>query len=248
VRTPLVLLHGFLGCGEDWRTIMRDVLRDRPCFAIELPGHGAEPTPLPADFEACVRWLAEGLETTVAHRCDLLGYSMGGRLALALAARCPGLVRRVAVIGASAGLGDAAAREARRALDEQRAVALERGPFTSWLEAWYGQPLFAPLRASAGYDAMLERRQRGQPASLAAALRVLSVGCQPPLGHRLAMTSVPLLLVAGAEDVKYTASNRRLASRRPGIDALTVPGAGHAPHLEQPDEFRRALGPWLDRP
>ncbi len=248
MSTPLVLLHGFLGCGQDWRPLMQDLARDRSCIAIELPGHGSKPSRVHPDFDTTVNWLAEGIETTIAERCDVLGYSMGGRLALGLAAACPGLLRRVVAVGAGAGIGDPVARAARAAQDDDRAAALEAEPFEAWLGAWYGLPLLAGVRALPAYEAMIGRRLQGDPKALSSALRALSVGRQPPLGPQLAAGRVPLLLMAGSEDAKYVASHRELAATSPLIEAVTVQDAGHAPHLEQPDEFRRAVREWLDRP
>ena len=253
MRAPLILVHGFLGSCEDWKPVLDCLPNDQEGHAPILPGHAGIPLDLfpgPHTFDAAVGWLASTVEAYRSgdlnpHQgggpCDVLGYSMGGRLALGLMIERPDLVRRVVAVGASAGIEDLDERAARAALDEQRAREIEEGPFEAWLERWYAQPLFDGLRDTQGFEALLARRRQGQPRALAEALRMMTVGRQPPLGHRLAETEVPLLLMAGSEDAKYTASNSALAARSPSIQAVTVPGAGHAPHLEQPDEFSRLL-------
>ena len=238
----LVLLHGFLGTAQDWDPTVETLERDRTCLALTLPGHGRASEPVPKDFAGVVAWLTGRLDE---EPVDLLGYSMGGRLALALAVEHPERVRRVVAVGASPGIDDGVARIARRADDERLARTLETTPFERWLETWYAQPLFDKLRASAGFEALLARRARARPAALAEMLRVMSPGAQSPLRQRLADCAVPLLLMAGSEDPKYTAINHELARLSPSIEAVTVPGAGHAPHLEQPDEFCRLLQRFL---
>lgn len=247
----LVCLHGFLGCAQDWRATIEVLARQRRCIAFDLPGHGAHPQPIragPTSFADAVHGIAASLEAEGLARFDLLGYSMGGRLAFGLVAEVPERVRRAVIVGGSPGEEDESARRSRRREDELRARALERGPFEPWLDTWYAQPLFDGLREASGYAAMRARRARGRPAALAQALRALGAGAQPPLTHRLKRTTVPLLLVAGARDRKYVAVNRGLAAAGGTIRDLVVPGAGHAPHLEKPDVFIAAVREFLERP
>ena len=247
--TPLVLLHGFLGCAEDWQAICARLEPERPCFPIDLPGHGAAPEPLPADatFLDVVDMLMKRLDGLGLERFDLLGYSMGGRLALGLLLEHPQRVRRAIAVGASPGLSGAAERRKRAELDGRRASELASGPFESWLRAWYAQPLFEALAKSAAFPAVLARRLQGEPSALSAALRALSPGRQPPLRERLRACPVPLLLVAGAEDERYAALGRELAATSPAIEDAYVPQAGHAPHLESPEAFLAVVRSFLGR-
>jgi 2-succinyl-6-hydroxy-2,4-cyclohexadiene-1-carboxylate synthase len=249
--TPLVLLHGFLGCAGDWDDLIGRLEPARDCLAPDLPGHGADPAPIapgPRAFDETVERVAALIEARFDEPVDLLGYSMGGRLALGLVADRPDLLRRAAAVGASPGIDDEIERRTRKRDDDFRARSLERGPLEAWLDDWYAQPLFGPLRASPAFAAMRARRAAGDAAALARALRALSPGIQPPLRHRLSQSTVPLLLIAGALDAKYAAIGRDLAAASPSIRDAVVPGAGHAPHLEQPDEFLRIVHAWFDGP
>lgn len=246
---PLVLLHGFLGTGADWHSLRAALGTERTYLAPTLPGHGAEPAPVPEDDDdALLGVVAFLLAQAPPEPFDLVGYSMGGRLALALLAAAPERVRRAVIVSASPGLEDEGERAARRELDRVRAAALRALPFELWLETWYGMPLFDALRASPAYPGMIERRLQGRPDALAAALEAFSPGRQPPLRQRLATCPVPALLMAGSLDAKYVASNRALAEANPAFEAMTVADAGHAPQLERPDEFHDAVRRWLDRP
>ncbi|MDA1195533.1 MAG: alpha/beta fold hydrolase, partial [Planctomycetota bacterium] len=143
---------------------------------------------------------------------------------------------------------DERARVARCGLDATRAAALRATPLEGWLASWYDAPLFATLRAHPAYPVVLARRRQGQPAALADALEAFSPGHQPALRKPLATCPVPALLVAGALDLTYAASNDELAAANGLFQSVRVPGAGHAPHLESPDEFHAAVREWLDRP
>lgn len=247
-EVPLVCLHGFLGCAEDWRGLVDDLSSEHRVIALDLPGHGADPDPIepgPTSFAQAVTGIGELLAEAGVERLDLLGYSMGGRLAYGLVAEVPERIRRAVIVGGSPGLGGEIARRTRKREDDFRARTLERGPLEDWLEDWYAQPLFAGLRAAPGFEALLARRRIGSSRHLALALRALGPGVQPPLAHRLKRTAVPLLLVAGALDRKYVALNRGLAAAGPTIRDLVVPDAGHAPHLEKPDVFLTAIREFL---
>lgn len=250
MTTPLVLLHGFLGSPADWDDL-RSRLEGRKCFALPLIGHPPHtyghmrPTP----FASVSQDIAEALEPRAPY--DVLGYSMGGRVALHLLCSRPELFRRAVVVGASPGIDDAEERRRRALHDEKVAERLARGPAERFVAWWYDQQIFASLRAHPAFEGLRARREatcRSHGAGMADGLRILGVGQQEPLRKPLATCPVPALLMAGSLDAKYVASNRELAAANPQFQAVTVPGAGHAPHLEQPDEFLRIVRDWLDRP
>ncbi len=247
-KPPVVLLHGFLGSGADWHPLRAALGTERAYLAPDLPGHGPNPPPVPDDDDAFLGVVAFLLAHAPQEPFDLVGYSMGGRFALALMAAAPERVRRAVVVGGSPGIEDEGERARRRELDRVRAAALRALPFDAWLETWYALPLFELLRASDAYDGMLQRRLEGKPDTLAAALEAFSPGRQPPLGKPLATCPVPALLMAGSLDSAYVASNAALAAANPAFEATTVAGAGHAPQLERPDDFHDAVRRWLDHP
>ena len=242
---PLLFVHGFLGEAGDWER-MRALLEPAlvaNCF--ELPGHGAA-QPIAADVGGGpARWFAAAGErlrdacTALAAPPVLVGYSMGGRLALYTALRFPQAVRGLVVIGADPGIEDAAARAERLTRDEalarQLAAAGDRAAFTAWLQRWYAAPLFGSLRHHPHFDDLLRRRLRARPASLAAALRGLSVAVQPVLWEALPRLPIPALFIAGADDTKYRAVADRIATLGAPWESAVCPGAAHAVHLEQPD-------------
>ncbi len=244
---PLVCLHGFTGSGATWQSLGLALGERRPVLAPDLPGHGrtrAEAFTL----ESASALLVEALGRLGVDRFSLLGYSMGGRLALGLALYHPASVGRLILESASPGLPSAEERAARRAADAALAERLDREGIEPFIAHWEAQPLFATLArlpepARAGLRA--ERRSQ-DPARLAASLRGLGTGAQPWLGERLREIAVPALVVAGAEDEKFRDWAEWMQARIPRSELAIVEGAGHVPHLEQPEAFLRRLGAFLE--
>lgn len=243
----ILCLHGFLGCGEDWRPFAARWPDRYRVDLVDLPGHGRS---LGLDA-ALYTWngvlseLAQLARTASA----IVGYSMGGRLALTLAL-IAGLERLQAlvVLSASPGLETAAERERRRQEDETRAARLERDGLPAFLADWYTQPLFASLNRQPALRAhLLEQRGAGSAPELARALRGLSVAQQRPLWNELPGLKEPALFVAGAEDAAYAGLMQRAADLSPLGRSLMVPHSGHMPHLEQPGACLAAVAEFIEQ-
>jgi 2-succinyl-6-hydroxy-2,4-cyclohexadiene-1-carboxylate synthase len=199
----------------------------------------------PNAFRQTVDGLASRMTELGFDRFHLLGYSMGGRLALGLVCEHPERVGKAVVVGGAPGLADEAARTERLARDHETADKLETSDLAGFLHDWYAQPLFRDLARHENFPGILERRLGGRRRALAAALRSLSPGSQPPLHRCLSQAQVPLLLVAGAEDERYVASNRALAGMCPDARTAVIPNAGHSAHLERPAELARIVAQFL---
>jgi 2-succinyl-6-hydroxy-2,4-cyclohexadiene-1-carboxylate synthase len=161
----------------------------------------------------------------------LVGYSMGGRIALHAALRQPGAFAALVLIGVSAGVED---REERRRSDEALAAWMEQHSIEEVVERWEAQPVFA------GQSRELRDRQRPgrlshDPRLLARLLRSAGQGAVPPVWDRLHELSFPVLLMAGELDQRYVEAAQRMAERLPDARVRIVPGSGHAPQLEQPE-------------
>ena len=253
---PLLFVHGFLGDAGDWDR-MRALLEPALGHCFELPGHGVAPPIAAGAGGGPARWFAAAGErlrdacTAFEAPPVLVGYSMGGRLAMYMALRFPRAVRGLIVIGADPGIEDAASRAERLTRDEalarQLAAAGDREAFTTWLKRWYGAPLFGSLRHQPHFDDLLRRRLRGRPASLGAALRGLSVGVQPVLWEALPRLPIPALFIAGAADAKYRAVAERIATLGAPWESEVCPGAAHAVHLQQPEAVARLIRTFVRR-
>src|SRR5699024_1158223 len=108
---PLVREHGITGTGDTWRPCIERWASAFRVIAIDLPGHGKTETPdVPNMVEFCDE-LAEILHLFSIKKCDLLGYSMGGRVALSFSKRHPDYVESLLLESASPGLRTEAERE-----------------------------------------------------------------------------------------------------------------------------------------
>jgi 2-succinyl-6-hydroxy-2,4-cyclohexadiene-1-carboxylate synthase len=171
------------------------------------------------------------------------GYSLGGRLALRVALDRPDLVGGLVLLGATAGIEQPDARAARVEIDERLASGLERKGLERFVDGWLAQELFARLPPAA---AGVEERRAATVAGLASALRLLGTGAQEPVWDRLAEIGVPVLVMAGEHDSKFSSLAYRLAAGIGDTAAISfVPGAGHAAHLERPGSVATILTRFL---
>ena len=250
-ENPDVLcLHGFMGSAADWQDVATAIGDRALCIALDLPGHGGslDLTPEAYTMEGTARAVIRTLDELEARRPVIVGYSMGGRLALYLALRYPERCTGLFLESASPGLGSAGEREARRDADEQKAKLLESGDFENFLRDWYRQPLFAPLaREERLLRRTIEARRRNDPSELARSLRGMGTGSQPSLWDDLEGLTVPALAVAGELDGKYAGISSRMASISPKVEPVVVPGVGHNAHDEAPAEYVALLGRFLNR-
>jgi len=238
----VVLLHGFTGSVESMEELARRLRARHRVVRVDLVGHGSSDAPEQLDpyrMERCAAQLARVAQALRLGAAHWLGYSMGGRVALAVAAWHPERVRSLCLVGASAGLADPGERAQRARDDEALADSIERDGLESFVERWMALPLLAS-QARLGADARAqarEQRLRNRPHGLANSLRAMGSGAQPPLHAALGSLRAPVALVVGEEDAKFRTLAGEIARELPDARVLVVPEAGHAAHLEQPDAF-----------
>jgi 2-succinyl-6-hydroxy-2,4-cyclohexadiene-1-carboxylate synthase len=248
---PAVLaLHGFTGTARTWVSLAAALLDQRRVIAPDLLGHGRSAAPAdPARYalERQADDLAALLSALDAVPADVVGYSMGARLALVLALRHPSVVRGLILESPSAGIHDATERARRRAADEALAGQLERDGLASFVETWEAQPLFASQSALPDDLRARLRTERlaHDPPGLAASLRGAGQGVMVPLYDRLAVVDCPALVIAGALDPVGLKRAGEVTAGLPAARLEVVSDAGHAPHLEQPEAFLRLAGEHL---
>lgn len=226
-QTPVTLVHGFAQNSDCLGPLADALASARPTTLVDAPGHGSSASHSTADLERGAVLLSATMPTGA-----LVGYSMGGRLALRTAIDHPGKVSALVLIGATPGIADDDERAARRLSDHQLADRLESIGLERFLDEWLGMPMFTELPAWARFD---QQRRRNRAVALADSLRHAGTGSMTPLWERLESLQVPVLCITGSRDVTYSAIARRMVARI-GQDAVhrEVPGAGHAAHLEAP--------------
>ena len=244
----LVLLHGFTGSAAGWGHQM-DTLTDYGLriIALDMLGHGQSDAPEDAkrySFEHCQKDILVALQELGVKKghAIILGYSMGGRIALYTA--FSGFFRALILESASPGLENPAEREERRMSDEALAASIEREGVPTFVERWERLPLFASQRTLPFEcrEALHRQRLQNNATGLAQSLRGVGTGVQPSLYAQLPTLHMPVMLIAGEFDTKFTTIAKHMAQELPRSQLHIIPAAGHTVHLEQPQLFTSLVG------
>ncbi|MGG3019284.1 2-succinyl-6-hydroxy-2,4-cyclohexadiene-1-carboxylate synthase [Geobacillus stearothermophilus] len=248
---PLLLLHGFTGSADTWRPLHPFWRRFR-LIAADLLGHGRTEAPKDARryrIERAADDLAALLDKLGVEKANVVGYSMGGRLALTFAMLHPHRVCRLVLESSSPGLQTDAERRARREADEALAQRIEQEGVRAFVDHWERLPLFFTQQAlPASVRAAVRReRLRHTAEGLANSLRGMGTGVQPSWWERLRELDMPVLLVCGERDEKFCRIAARMHERLPDSRFVFVPGAGHAIHVEQPGVFATIVSEFMTK-
>ncbi len=242
---PVVMLHGFTQTSRLWGPFGDLLAQNHTLVGIDLPGHAGSNI-VRADLPTTASLVHDAVVATIgSDPCDLLGYSLGARVALHVVTATNLDVGRLILIGGTGGIEDPAARQKRREGDETTAATLEvSGDVGAFLERWLSNPMFAQLADAA----QSEERLRNTAAGLASSLRLAGTGTQEPLWDRMPSLAPALLALAGADDARFAAHALRLARSAPHGTASLIPGGGHAAHLAQPAVVATLVRHWLAVP
>jgi 2-succinyl-6-hydroxy-2,4-cyclohexadiene-1-carboxylate synthase len=237
----LTALHGFTETDESWSEALQPLGCELRCPL--LPGHGWRPCPAATTVPSVAAELAAQLPPN----SDVLGYSMGGRIALQLALDHPARVRRLVLLSSTAGLSDVTERTRRAKHDSHYAEVLIEdgiGPFVSW---WESNPALKPAQPYSRNKIHQLRclRLNQSPMGLAHALLYLGAGVMPNLWPRLGELRMPVLLMAGAGDQRYAQIMRDMAAHIPQARLEIIDSCGHAIHREQPEAMLSILREFL---
>lgn len=246
---PVILfLHGFLGRKEDWNEIISSLSTDFRSIATDLPGHGENHPGNDRSYtmSGCAGTIMTLLDDLNLPDVRLVGYSMGGRLALYLAVNHPGRFSRVVIESASPGLREKPERSQRVKQDEELAERILHQPAAEFIHDWYNQPLFAGLQ---DHREQLRRivsdRQNYRPEGLIRSLRGMGTGAQPSLWNSLGKLSVPICFIAGEDDEKFMRTGREMADLCPSSRLHIIRGSSHVVHMERPIEFAKVVRSFL---
>jgi 2-succinyl-6-hydroxy-2,4-cyclohexadiene-1-carboxylate synthase len=229
----VLFIPGFMQRGDAWRPVAELLPERYPSTMLDHREHSREGR------------LAE-IAAAAEDGAVLVGYSLGGRLALRAALRAPARYRGLVMVSATAGIDEPSIRSARAEADERLAAWMEAAPIADVVAIWERQPLFADQP-----EQLIEEQRTGRlahdPAGLAMLLRTAGQGVLEPVWHELLTLDLPVLAIAGARDEGYVAAAQRIADVAPRGRAALVTEAGHAPQLQRPDEVAGLIGEFLER-
>lgn len=249
---PVVLFHGFTGAKDSWIDLRRELRPRYRVIAVDLPGHGGTAFGSALtnySLEAAAAMVKSALvECAKLNRFAVVGYSMGGRLALFFALQYAALVSKLVLESASPGIAEPRERQQRRESDCELADSIETAGVEAFVNRWERIPLFESLSQLPSDERARLRSQRMKCSAqgLARSLRGMGVGAQPWLGDRLQELTMPVLVVAGELDRKYAEIARAMAARIPHGRLEVVGGAGHLVHLENSNAFNRLVADFLE--
>ncbi len=192
---------------------------------LDAPGHGNNTNG--------ARSLSQSADDIVATMQPgiLIGYSMGARMALHVALRHPQMVSQLVLISGTPGLVTQAERSARLQSDNELADHSEKIGTPAFIDDWLALPIFSGLS-----DQTNQRndRIRNTAKGLADSLRFAGTGTQEPQWPNLHQLSMPVLLMVGELDIKFTTIAKDMQLLLQSSEMKVVPNVGHTVHLEDP--------------
>ena len=251
-ETLLIGLHGFTGSGADFAPLLGQLPVGTRFEAPDLPGHGLSATWESAEcvsMEACDAMLLERIQRADNRRVILMGYSMGGRVALHFASRFSHLLDSIVVIGASPGIVNETDREQRLSWEQELCERLLDGGVPGFMDYWQKLDIIRSQYSlpPALLEPMQERRAKASVDGLIESIRGMGTGRMQSLWSVLPKIHCPLLYCAGEDDRKYCELGKEVVELIPEAQLSIIPGkVGHAAHLEGLELFGEIFRVWLN--
>mgnify|MGYP001597751468 CR=1 FL=1 len=250
-KTPVVFLHGFTGDSTDWQFIFDQLPNTMLPVAVDLIGHGKTDSPSDPVHYTC---------TAIVHQLDsifsqlnfgriiLAGYSMGGRAALSYCLKHSQRVSAAVLESTTAGIEDFSMKKERVELDLLFADKIKREGVESFVNYWFDTPLFESLKNLPNFEEVKGKRIGNSVTGLANTLSSFSTGLMMSYWDKLPLLNLPILLISGEMDAKYTNINIAMKSKFLNARHTTVLQCGHNVHLEKPELFTKLVIDFLTTP
>lgn len=249
---PLLLLHGFTGDHSTWRDLVDLLQNNYLCIVPDIIGHGRSGSPHDYSryrLENVSADLKQIMKVLNIEQCHVLGYSMGGRLALQFSILFPEYVKTLLLESASPGLLLAEEREQRMEQDHKLADRIEKEGIASFVEYWQSIPLFRTQNRlpECKKAAIYEQRMRNKAIGLANSLRGMGTGVQRSLWGELVNVQMPVILLTGEHDEKFCKIAEEMNAMLPNCEWHTINDVGHAIHVEESEMFGRIVSGFIEK-
>lgn len=248
---PLLLLHGFTGDHRTWLPLVKHWKESYQLIMVDILGHGKSNSPSNPNrynIKSVASDLAFFLGKLNIEKAHVLGYSMGGRLALTFAILYPEKVTSLILESSSPGLEFAEEKKARVEQDEKLAnMILDQG-LEKFVHYWEDIPLFSSQKQLEVkvQEQMRNQRLEQNPIGLANSLKGMGTGKQPSWWQELSNLKRPLLLLCGELDTKFCQLNGKMKDYAPHAQLYMFLEAGHAIHVEKPNYFGTIVKKFID--
>ncbi len=248
---PLVFLHGFTGSSTSWQHLVSEFPHHQLIF-IDILGHGKSAHPGNSSrykMEEIVEDIIAILNTLSIQKANLLGYSMGGRLALSIAASYPNRVNKLILESSSPGLKSVDERNKRMFHDQALAEEILQSGIRNFVDRWEKIPLFASQNVLSTEQKSRIRSQRllNSEIGLANSLIGMGTGSQPSWWDILPELKFPVLLLCGELDEKFCEIAKSMHDLLPFSVLKQINQAGHAIHVELPRIFGKIVNEFLNQ-
>ena len=235
----LILLHGFLGSGDDWLPVLPALCQHFHCWTVDLPGHGGS-APEACSLAGIADVIYQCLKAHHISPAYVLGYSLGGRGAMTLADRYPAVVYQLVLEGAHPGLLNETDQQTRLKSDQGWAHRFANESLSVVLEGWYRQHVFSSLDEVSRQALVSERATSNRGAVLADVLMGCSLSVQKDYRPSLRNKIKSVVYLVGEHDLRFQLLADQLFQES-GVQKATVLNAGHNAHRDAPTEFVKAL-------
>lgn len=246
----VIMLHGFTGSTKSWYEVIDQLPSDIRIIAVDLTGHGQSSVKIPVERYQMEEQI-EDLQALVVHlglnRFTLIGYSMGGRVALAYACTYPQHLSMLILESASPGIVDSRDRLTRMEADERLANRIENEGLESFIDYWQEIPLFHSQKklSEQKKKAIRSERMAQDPIGLTSSLRGIGTGQQPSFWEELSELSIPVVCITGEYDEKFKVIADNMTALLKNAHHIHVLGVGHAIHVENPVQFATIIKKYL---
>jgi len=250
-KIPILFLHGFAGSSNDWNFLIDKLPTGFTPILIDLLGHGKTSSPQSIQEyleESQVEQLKLIMDELAIHNSILVGYSMGGRLALSFSMRYPNFVRALVLESTSFGLASEIEREERIIHDADLANQIKELPLNDFFDFWYSIPLFESLKKLPSENINNFKQTRinsNNKIGLHNSLLGFSTGKMDYYLDRYNKLENKVLLIAGELDKKFSTISKKADKQNSNSELNLVKDCGHNVHLEKPKEFLKLLNTFL---